>query len=147
MAELRVFILNFCECVWPVSALVQVSMVHFSLVFGLFCKVLTQDPGTLDRADADPRFSCIADLVENNQSPHRFCPYCEVIHPEYCFPFPRICLFNYQAFWYTQPSSPSKTSAVAMNRCCDKNCDEIFMVIWSQRVDFLPIIKLEECTQ
>ena len=65
---------------WPTSALVQVSMVHFSLVIGLFCKVLTQDPGTLDRADADPRFSCIADLVENNQSPHRFCPYCEVRH-------------------------------------------------------------------
>lgn len=68
------------ECVWPASILVQVSMVHFSVVFGLFCKVLIQDPGTLDRADADPRFSCIADLVENNQSPHRFCPYCEVRH-------------------------------------------------------------------
>lgn len=53
-------------------------MVHFSLVLGLFCKVLTQDPGTLERADADPRFSCIADLVENNESPQRFCPYCEV---------------------------------------------------------------------
>ncbi|XP_042290404.1 putative ZDHHC-type palmitoyltransferase 6 isoform X2 [Thunnus maccoyii] len=66
----------------PTSALVQVSMVHFSLVLGLFCKVLTQDPGTLDRADADPRFSCIADLVENNQSPHRFCPYCELFQPD-----------------------------------------------------------------
>ncbi|KAM7408784.1 hypothetical protein PAMA_002488 [Pampus argenteus] len=64
------------------SALVQVSLVHFSLVLGLFCKVLTQDPGTLDRADADPRFSCIADLVENNQSPNRFCPYCELFQPD-----------------------------------------------------------------
>ncbi|KAG8000089.1 putative protein S-acyltransferase 23, partial [Nibea albiflora] len=54
-----------------------------SHVLGLFCKVLTQDPGTLDRADADPRFSCIADLVENNQSPHRFCPYCELFPPDY----------------------------------------------------------------
>uniref|UniRef100_A0A8C2WF01 Palmitoyltransferase n=1 Tax=Cyclopterus lumpus TaxID=8103 RepID=A0A8C2WF01_CYCLU len=53
-------------------------MVHFSVVLVLFCKVLIQDPGTLDRADADPRFTCIADLVENNESPHRFCPYCEV---------------------------------------------------------------------
>ncbi|XP_059179781.1 putative ZDHHC-type palmitoyltransferase 6 [Centropristis striata] len=69
--------------VWQTSALVQVSMVHFSLVLGLFCKVLTQDPGTLDRADADPRFSCIADLVEKNQSPHRFCPYCELFAPDY----------------------------------------------------------------
>ncbi|XP_028982976.1 putative ZDHHC-type palmitoyltransferase 6 [Betta splendens] len=69
--------------VWPAGALVQVSMFHFSLVLGLFCKVLTQDPGTLDRADADPRFSCIADLVENNQSSHKFCPYCELFQPDY----------------------------------------------------------------
>lgn len=69
------------ECVWPTSPLIQVSLVHFSLVFGLFCKVLIQDPGKLDRAHADPRFSCIADLVDHNQSPHRFCPYCEVSHP------------------------------------------------------------------
>ncbi|XP_074501817.1 uncharacterized protein LOC141773736 isoform X1 [Sebastes fasciatus] len=69
--------------VWPTSALVQVSMFHFSLVLGLFCKVLTQDPGTLERADADPRFSCIADLVESSESPHRFCPYCELFPPDY----------------------------------------------------------------
>ncbi|KAF3708269.1 putative ZDHHC-type palmitoyltransferase 6 [Channa argus] len=62
---------------------VEVSMVHFSLVLGLLCKVLTQDPGTLDRADADPRFTCIADLVENNESHHRFCPYCELFQPDY----------------------------------------------------------------
>ncbi|XP_061546309.1 LOW QUALITY PROTEIN: uncharacterized protein si:ch211-223a10.1 [Phycodurus eques] len=67
----------------PSSALVQVSTVHFCLVLGLFCKVLTQDPGTLECADADPRFSCIADLVEKNQSPHRFCPYCELFQPDY----------------------------------------------------------------
>ncbi|XP_068597848.1 uncharacterized protein si:ch211-223a10.1 [Brachionichthys hirsutus] len=69
--------------VWPISALVQLSMIHFALVLVLFCKVLTQDPGTLHREDADPRFSCIADLVENNQSPHRFCPYCELFLPDY----------------------------------------------------------------
>ncbi|KAM6956675.1 uncharacterized protein FYW47_012624 [Aplochiton taeniatus] len=63
--------------------LVQISMGHFSLVLGLFCKVLTQDPGTLAQADADPRFSCIADLVESNQSPHRFCPYCELFQPDH----------------------------------------------------------------
>uniref|UniRef100_A0A3Q3WBL3 Palmitoyltransferase n=1 Tax=Mola mola TaxID=94237 RepID=A0A3Q3WBL3_MOLML len=44
---------------------------------------MIQDPGTLDRADADPRFSSIADLVENNQSAHRFCPYCELFPPNY----------------------------------------------------------------
>ncbi|KAM9727650.1 uncharacterized protein ACNS7B_018089 isoform 2-T2 [Menidia menidia] len=68
--------------VWPSGALAQVSLVHFSMLLALFCKVLTRDPGALDRADADPRFSCITDLVENNQSPHRFCPYCELFQPD-----------------------------------------------------------------
>lgn len=57
-------------------------MVHFSIVLCLFCKVLIQDPGILKREDANPKFSCIADLVENNQSPHRFCPYCELFLPD-----------------------------------------------------------------
>ncbi|KAL6101803.1 uncharacterized protein ACO6RY_16969 [Pungitius sinensis] len=69
--------------VWSDSALVHVSMVHFSVVLVLFSKVMTQDPGALHRAEADPRFSCIADLVENNESPHRFCPYCEMFPPDY----------------------------------------------------------------
>ena len=66
------------ECVWPTFPLIQVSVVHFLLVIGLFCKILIHNPGKLERAEADPRFCCIADLVEQNQSPHRFCPYCEV---------------------------------------------------------------------
>ncbi|XP_057703956.1 uncharacterized protein si:ch211-223a10.1 [Corythoichthys intestinalis] len=65
------------------GVLVQVSTFQFCIVLSLFCKVLTQDPGTLACADADPRFSCIADLVEKNQSPHRFCPYCELFQPDY----------------------------------------------------------------
>lgn len=66
------------ECVWPTIPLIHVSLGHSLLVFGLFCKVLIHNPGKLERADADPRFSCIADLVAQNQSPHRFCPHCEV---------------------------------------------------------------------
>eukprot|EP00066_Takifugu_rubripes_P012412 XP_011601678.1 PREDICTED: probable protein S-acyltransferase 23 isoform X1 [Takifugu rubripes] len=68
---------------WPTSPLIQVSVVHFLLVFGLFCKVLIHNPGKLERADADPRFSCIADLVVQNQSPQRFCPYCELFLPDF----------------------------------------------------------------
>ncbi|XP_061766233.1 uncharacterized protein si:ch211-223a10.1 [Nerophis ophidion] len=67
----------------PTGVLVQVSMVHFCLVLALFCKVLSQDPGSLDKTEADPRFSCVADLVENNQSPRRFCPYCELFQPDH----------------------------------------------------------------
>ncbi|KAM6916613.1 uncharacterized protein FYW49_009613 [Xenentodon cancila] len=69
--------------VWPTSTLAQVSLVHFLMLLGLFGKILSQDPGALDRADADPRFSCIADLVENNQNSKRFCPHCELFQPDY----------------------------------------------------------------
>lgn len=73
-----VCILDPFECVWSNSALLHVTIVHFAIVLILFFRVLAKDPGTLHRADADSRLSCIADLVENNQSPQRFCPYCEV---------------------------------------------------------------------
>ncbi|XP_054655192.1 palmitoyltransferase ZDHHC13 [Dunckerocampus dactyliophorus] len=80
--SLLCFYWKITDSVWPTGTLVQASMVHFCLVLALFYKVLTQDPGTLNRAEADPRFSCVADLVENNQSPHRFCPYCELFQPD-----------------------------------------------------------------
>ena len=63
---------------WSTGLLVQFSMFHFALVLGLLCKILTQDPGALGHAESDPRFTCIADLVEKNEKPQRFCPYCEV---------------------------------------------------------------------
>ncbi|XP_046886158.1 palmitoyltransferase akr1 isoform X1 [Hypomesus transpacificus] len=69
--------------VWPASGLMHVSVVHFSLVLVLFWKVLIQDPGTLGPGDADPRFSGIADLVENNENPQRFCIYCELFQPDH----------------------------------------------------------------
>ena len=54
---------------WSTGLLVQFSMFHFALVLGLLCKILTQDPGALGRAESDPRFTCIADLVEKNEKP------------------------------------------------------------------------------
>uniref|UniRef100_A0A3P8VBS8 Palmitoyltransferase n=1 Tax=Cynoglossus semilaevis TaxID=244447 RepID=A0A3P8VBS8_CYNSE len=70
--------------VWSNSALLHVTIVHFAIVLILFFRVLAKDPGTLHRADADSRLSCIADLVENNQSPQRFCPYCEPDFTKHC---------------------------------------------------------------
>ncbi|KAF7641949.1 hypothetical protein LDENG_00267870 [Lucifuga dentata] len=64
--------------------------VYVLVVLGLFYKVLVQDPGTLDRADVDPHFSCIADLVENNQSLLRFCPSCELFQPD-CSKHCKLC--------------------------------------------------------
>uniref|UniRef100_A0A667YD32 Palmitoyltransferase n=1 Tax=Myripristis murdjan TaxID=586833 RepID=A0A667YD32_9TELE len=100
---------------WSTGALVQVSMVHFSLVLGLFCKVLIQDPGTLDRVDSDPRFSCIADLVENNQSPHRFCPYCEPDYSKHC-KLCDVCVKDYDHH------------CLFLNRCVGRSNHRLFLL-------------------
>lgn len=59
------------------------SLVQFSVVLVLFWMVLTQDPGELGPGDADPRYSSITDLLENNQNPQRFCIYCELFQPDH----------------------------------------------------------------
>lgn len=111
------------ERVWPTSPLIQVSVVQSLLVIGLFCKVLIHNPGKLQRADADPRFSCIADLVQQNQSPRRFCPYCEV-SLWHCF----ICIFSNVSyhvcpFWRNMNSHeyweylPTNYTYVTLNSC------------------------------
>lgn len=93
-------------------------MVHFSVVLILFCKVLIQDPGTLERADADPRFSCIADLVENNESPHRFCPYCELFVPDYTkhCKLCEVCIKDYDHH------------CLFLNRCIGRSNHRLFLI-------------------
>ncbi|XP_056291340.1 putative ZDHHC-type palmitoyltransferase 6 isoform X1 [Pseudoliparis swirei] len=104
--------------VWSNSVVVHVSMVHFSVVLILFCKVLIQDPGTLERADADPRFSCIADLVENNESPHRFCPYCELFVPDYTkhCKLCEVCIKDYDHH------------CLFLNRCIGRSNHRLFLI-------------------
>uniref|UniRef100_A0A3Q2YE39 Palmitoyltransferase n=1 Tax=Hippocampus comes TaxID=109280 RepID=A0A3Q2YE39_HIPCM len=113
----------FCFYGKITPALVQVSTVHFCIVLSLFCKVLTQDPGTLDRADADPRFSCIADLAEKNQSARRFCPYCEPDYTKHC-KLCDVCVQDYDHH------------CLFLNRCIGQANHRLFlffilsMVIW-----------------
>ncbi|XP_015233140.1 PREDICTED: palmitoyltransferase akr1-like [Cyprinodon variegatus] len=104
--------------VWPTSTIAQVSCVHFFILVSLFYMVLTQDPGVLDQADADPRFSCIADLVENNQSPHRFCPYCELFQPDYTkhCKLCEACILDYDHH------------CLFLNRCIGRENHRLFLV-------------------
>ncbi|XP_061600992.1 putative ZDHHC-type palmitoyltransferase 6 [Cololabis saira] len=104
--------------VWPTSTMDQVSLVHFSMLLALFCKILTQDPGALDRADADPRFSCIADLVENSQNPKRFCPHCELFLPDYTkhCKLCDVCIKDYDHH------------CLFLNRCIGRGNHRLFLV-------------------
>ncbi|XP_076022795.1 uncharacterized protein LOC143013156 [Genypterus blacodes] len=97
---------------------VEVSLVHLTVVLGLFLKILIQDPGTLDRADADPNYSCIADLVEKNQSPQRFCPYCELFHPDYSkhCKLCEVCIKDYDHH------------CLFLNRCIGRGNHRLFLV-------------------
>ncbi|CAL9687926.1 unnamed protein product [Knipowitschia caucasica] len=116
--SLLCFYQRIMPSVWPATPLVQVSMIHFSIVLCLFCKVLVQDPGRLKRDEANPNFSCIADLVENNQSHHRFCPYCELFLPDntkHC-KLCDICIKDYDHH------------CLFLNRCIGRHNHRVFLL-------------------
>uniref|UniRef100_A0A3Q3BDN1 Palmitoyltransferase n=1 Tax=Kryptolebias marmoratus TaxID=37003 RepID=A0A3Q3BDN1_KRYMA len=104
-----------CFYVWPTSALAHISLVHFLILLSLFYKVLTQDPGALVRADADPRLTCIADLVENNQNPNRFCPYCERDCTKHC-KLCDVCIKDYDHH------------CLFLNRCIGQRNHRLFLI-------------------
>ncbi|XP_066535197.1 uncharacterized protein si:ch211-223a10.1 [Hoplias malabaricus] len=84
MHSLVCFYFKILPSIWPAHTLLHISVLHFSVVLVLFWKVLRKDPGRLRPADADPRFTRIADLVEASQNPNRFCIYCELFQVDNC---------------------------------------------------------------
>ncbi|RXM36887.1 Rho GTPase-activating protein 22, partial [Acipenser ruthenus] len=50
---------------------------HFSGILWMFKVVLTKDPGRLQSAESETKFSKIADLLNANESLSKFCVYCE----------------------------------------------------------------------
>ncbi|KAI5606307.1 palmitoyltransferase akr1-like isoform X1, partial [Silurus asotus] len=99
-------------------ALLNVSVLHFSMVLWLFWKLLTQDPGQLHAADADPRFSSIADLVESNQSLTRFCINCELFQVANCkhCHLCDLCVMDYDHH------------CLFLNRCVGQNNHRVFLL-------------------
>ncbi|XP_018621687.2 palmitoyltransferase akr1 isoform X2 [Scleropages formosus] len=78
------FYVKIMPNIQPSNSLLHVSIIHFSLVLWLFWHLLIKNPGHMQGADADPRFSSIADLVEANESLSRFCIECEMFQPDGC---------------------------------------------------------------
>ncbi|KAJ8418166.1 hypothetical protein AAFF_G00138750 [Aldrovandia affinis] len=78
------FYFKILPTIWSITAVLHVSVVHFSVLLWMFWKVLTKDPGQLQQRDADPRFSSIMSLMAANQSPSKFCIYCEIFQPDRC---------------------------------------------------------------
>ncbi|XP_053477247.1 uncharacterized protein si:ch211-223a10.1 [Ictalurus furcatus] len=104
--------------IWPAYALLNVTVLHFSVVIWLFWKLLTQDPGQLQAADTDPRFSSIADLVESNQNLSRFCIYCELFQVANCkhCRLCDICVMDYDHH------------CLFLNRCVGRNNHRVFLL-------------------
>ncbi|XP_017579455.1 probable protein S-acyltransferase 23 isoform X1 [Pygocentrus nattereri] len=103
---------------WPAHTLLHISLLHFGVVLGLFWKVLRQDPGRLHSADADPRFTSIADLVEANQNPNRFCIYCELFQVDNCkhCRLCDICVMDYDHH------------CLFLNHCVGRNNHQVFVL-------------------
>ncbi|KAL6487200.1 hypothetical protein MHYP_G00038260 [Metynnis hypsauchen] len=80
--------------------------------------VLRQDPGRLHSADADPRFTSIADLVEANQNPNRFCVYCELFQVDNCkhCRLCDVCVMDYDHH------------CLFLNHCVGRNNHQVFVL-------------------
>ncbi|XP_060727369.1 uncharacterized protein si:ch211-223a10.1 [Tachysurus vachellii] len=104
--------------IWPAYTLLNVSVLHFSVVLWLFWKLLTQDPGKLKAVDTDPRISSIADLVESNQNPCRFCVYCELFQVANCkhCRLCDLCVMDYDHH------------CLFLNRCVGQNNHRVFLL-------------------
>ncbi|MBN3295768.1 AKR1 Palmitoyltransferase, partial [Amia calva] len=84
----------------------------------MFRLVLTKDPGRLRRADTDSKFTTIAELVEANQNPYKFCIHCEMIQPDksrHC-KLCNICVLEYDHH------------CLFLNNCVAKNNHRIFVI-------------------
>lgn len=82
--SLACFFYKVLPSLWPAHTLLHITIVHFLVLIGLFWKVLYQNPGQLNKGEIDARFSSVGDLMEANQSPDRFCIYCELIQVDNC---------------------------------------------------------------
>ncbi|XP_051508105.1 putative ZDHHC-type palmitoyltransferase 6 [Myxocyprinus asiaticus] len=78
------FLYKIVPSFWPAYTLLHISFFHMCVLIALLWKVLNRNPGQLKEADTDAQFSSIGDLLEANQSPDRFCIYCELIQVENC---------------------------------------------------------------
>uniref|UniRef100_A0A3B3B7K5 Palmitoyltransferase n=1 Tax=Oryzias melastigma TaxID=30732 RepID=A0A3B3B7K5_ORYME len=118
---------------WPYSSLAQVSLFHFSVLLGMFLRILSQDPGVLDKADSDPRFSCIADLVENNENLQRFCPYCEPDYTKHC-KLCQACIKDYDHH------------CLFLNRCIGRDNHRLFLCfIFAMVIAHLLFVAMAMC--
>ncbi|KAI1894300.1 hypothetical protein AGOR_G00114400 [Albula goreensis] len=116
--SLLCFSLKIMPGIWPATALLHVSVVHFVVVLWMFWKVLTKDPGRLQQGDADPRFSSIMSLVEANQNPSKFCIYCEIFQPDGCkhCRLCNMCVLEYDHH------------CLFLNHCVGRNNHRLFVV-------------------
>ncbi|XP_030627805.1 putative ZDHHC-type palmitoyltransferase 6 [Chanos chanos] len=112
------FYVKILFSIWPAHALLHVSVLHFSLLLGLFWTVLTRNPGQLQKADSDPRFGSIADLVEGNQNPNRFCIYCEIFQVDNC-KHCRLCDMCIQDYDH---------HCLFLNRCVGRDNHRLFVL-------------------
>uniref|UniRef100_UPI00398F71A8 uncharacterized protein n=1 Tax=Pristiophorus japonicus TaxID=55135 RepID=UPI00398F71A8 len=81
--SLYCFYCRILPVLWPASLLLCCMTVLATLLLWMFKEMLTRDPGNLQKSGCGSEYSTIAQLIEANQNPLRFCIYCEVIQPEW----------------------------------------------------------------
>ncbi|XP_062926414.1 uncharacterized protein si:ch211-223a10.1 [Mobula hypostoma] len=80
--SLYCFYCKILPALWPAKMLLCFMTMLATLLFWMFMKLLTKDPGNLRESDSATKYLTIAQLIETNEKPSRFCIYCEMVRPE-----------------------------------------------------------------
>ncbi|XP_076142392.1 uncharacterized protein LOC143124619 isoform X1 [Alosa pseudoharengus] len=104
--------------VCPSGLLLHVCVLHCSVLLLLYGALLWRDPGRMSVSHGDPRYTSIADLLQHQQSPQRFCTTCELFqvdtskHCRLC----DVCVLNYDHH------------CLFLNRCVGRGNHRLFLL-------------------
>ncbi|XP_067876788.1 uncharacterized protein si:ch211-223a10.1 [Heterodontus francisci] len=80
--SLYCFYCKILPALWPANLLLWCMTGLATIFLWMFKELLTRDPGNLQKSGCETEYLTITRLIEANQSPSRFCIYCEIIQPE-----------------------------------------------------------------
>ncbi|XP_041921262.1 palmitoyltransferase AKR1 isoform X2 [Alosa sapidissima] len=104
--------------VCPSGLVLHGCVLHCSVLLLLYGALLWRDPGRMSVSHGDPRYTSIADLLQHQQSPQRFCTTCELFqvdtskHCRLC----DVCVLNYDHH------------CLFLNRCVGRGNHRLFLL-------------------
>ncbi|XP_055517594.1 uncharacterized protein si:ch211-223a10.1 [Leucoraja erinacea] len=80
--SLYCFYSKILPALWPAKPLLCFMTLLATVLFWMFMKLLTKDPGNLHKSDFETKSLTLTHLIRTKQSPSCFCIYCEIVQPK-----------------------------------------------------------------